>query len=145
MIIMLAASLVALAILNLFLLIRLKFKPLAVIILVPFLLFNIGFGWHTVNELWGSPRTSFPKNQEVQVLFAHVEKPSVFLLIRRPTDSVPLYVQIPYSKELEKQISKTQEDLKKGNRVLAARDHENIESIRMYKWSMATSGSKDAQ
>jgi len=107
------------------------------VVITPFLLFNIGFGWHTINELWGSAKHGFPL-QEVEIVSVHMAKPKIYIMIRRKeTGEVRLHT-IDSTKENEKRLSEAKEKIKNGQRMMAKADKarsDEPQEIVVYKWN----------
>jgi hypothetical protein len=137
MIILLAISLIILTVFVIISLIRTKFNTLIMVVITPFLLFNIGFGWHTINELWGSAKHGFPL-QEVEIVSVHMAKPKIYIMIRRKeTGEVRLHT-IDSTKENEKRLSEAKEKIKNGQRMMAKADKarsDEPQEIVVYKWN----------
>jgi hypothetical protein len=137
MLILLAISLIILTLFVIISLIRTKFNSIIIIIVTPFLLFNIGFGWHTINELWGSAKHGFPK-EEVEIVAVHMAKPEIFVVIKRKEDQKIRLHAIPATKENEKRLSDAKEKIKKGQRMMAKGNDENnndSQDVIVYKWN----------
>ena len=136
MIILLAISLLILTLFVIVSLIRTKFNSIITIIITPFLIFNIGFGWHTINELWGSAKHGFP-TEEVEIVAVHMSKPEIFVVIKRKeTNAIRLHA-IPATKENEKSLSDAKDKIKKGQKMMAKGDDSKNEpqDIKVYKWN----------
>ena len=136
MIYMLAASLLLLTVLVLVIIITnaSKWNSLAVMVIVPFLLFNIGFSWYTIDEMWGQAKEGLPEHK-VFVLHAYVEKPWIFVTIKDKED-IRLR-KIPYTKSNQKKMSEATEKLKTGKKVQVQMFRNKIDSIaeiKVYDW-----------
>jgi hypothetical protein len=101
---------------------------------VPFLLFNIGFGWHTISDLLGKPRYSTIPDHS-QFLYAVVSNRWIYLLVAEPDTPQPTYYKIPYSEKLEQQLNKANEKTKNSERVMLKKNHtqDNSEYV-FYNW-----------
>lgn len=113
-------------------------------ILIPFLLFNIGFSWYLVDDLWGRPRLGLPKH-EVQFLNHSVAKPWIYIVIKDPNKEEPEFRKIPYNKDNEKKLSEAKSKTKAGQRVIVKEQQNNDETaeIKLYDWNHLDSMPKD--
>ena len=116
----LVVSLMLMAVVTILAAIKLK-KNWIVFILIPLLVFNIGFSWHTIDKLWGTPRHGFP-DKESEVLYQQVAKPWVYFLVKEKEEPHPTLYTVPWTKELEKKMQEVQKKMKQGKKVLAKRD-----------------------
>ena len=112
----LVASLMAMAIVTIIAAIRLK-KNWIVFILIPLLVFNVGFSWHTIDKLWGTPRHGFP-DVEVEIIAMKVNKPWAYFLVKEPNEEHPTLYMKPWTKELEKKMTEGQRKMKAGKKVV---------------------------
>jgi len=142
MITLLFLSLFLLSILVIVLIIKLNWNSVISIFLFPFLLFNIGFSWYTVNELWGQPRNETPE-QNSQVMYIGVSKPWIHILVKEETETI--FYRIPYTKEMEKQVSKMQRELKKGQKIFIERKNDEKSHFEWYRWKHELSLPKNAK
>jgi len=134
MIILLTISLVTLSVLVLLIQIRYKTRSWLILLLVPFLLFNIGFSWHTVSDLLGKPRHSTIQDHS-QFLYAVVSNRWIYLLVAEPDTPQPIYYKIPYSEKLEQQLNKANEKAKNGERVMLKKNNTQDDSEYVfYNW-----------
>lgn len=145
MIYLLTASLLVLTVITLTVAIRARFRIWMMVFLIPFLIFNIGFSYHTVKELWGYAVEGFPKT-EVELLTYKIEKPNVFITVRHDDGRVRLY-QIPYEKKTEEQLDSAGKAMKKGQRMMMKnRGHKDQESkVEFYSWRPSDSMPKEMQ
>lgn len=133
MIILLIASLFILSIIVIVLIIKLNWKSAVSLFLIPFLVFNIGFGWYTINKLWGQARQGKPE-PHLQVVDVIVDKPWVYLLVK-DKDKQYIFHKIPYNKETEKQAAKAQKQLKKGQKIfIDETKNKNLEQQTHFEW-----------
>lgn len=144
MIYLLTASLLALTILTIITSIRARYRTWILILLIPFLVFNIGFTYHTIQELWGYPVKDYPKG-EVELLAAKIEQPNVLIMVRYPDGRSRLH-QIPYTKRDEEQLSGAAREIRQGRRVMMNNLGQNQESrFELYPWKPSEMMPKEAQ
>lgn len=132
-------SLMLLTIILLVVMIKGKWNGVLMAILVPFLLFNVAFSWHTINELWGQPREGLPEDS-FQILYSKSAKPWIYLLTNEPDTDYPVFRKIPWSEQSQKELDKGIKARKEGKRVLAKKKLEaNTETqIELYEWNAQT-------
>lgn len=138
MIYLLAASLLILTVLILIIAVRQRFKLWIMLFIIPFLIFNIGFSYHTINELWGYPKQGYPIN-EVELLTYKVEKPTVFIMVREKSGKIRLYA-IPYTKKAEENLESAGREIKKGQRIMMkthGRKDDQESKFELYSWKPA--------
>lgn len=102
------------------------------------MIFNIGFSYHTVNELWGYPVKASPKT-EVELLAYKIEKPNIFIMIREQDGQVRLH-QIPYTKKNEEQLDSAGKAIKRGQRMIMkrqGRENDQESRVEFYSWQPA--------
>jgi hypothetical protein len=143
MIYLLTASLLLLTVLVVIITIRQRFRTWIILLIIPFLIFNIGFSYHTVNELWGYAKEGYPK-EEVELLTYKIERPEVYIMVREQSGETRLYV-IPYAKKTEEDLKGAVDEIKKGQRMMMKnRGHDVQESkIEFYRWRPAESMPKE--
>ena len=127
MIYLLTVSLLILVILATMAIVKSKFNIILTATIIPFLIFNAGFSWHTISELRGSPRDGYPVGQ-VQLLYAAVQQPKIYLLVNHENEKSPTLYAIPYSEEDARKLAKAMGDIKDGQTVMARlqnKDHGN--------------------
>jgi hypothetical protein len=117
MIYLLAISLLLLTVISVLAVARSNLRTPVIYLLIPFLIFNLGFGWHTMEELKGRPAHS-EIDQEMEFLFALVAKPTIYILVREKNSSEPKYYAVPYSDKNEEAIRRAMEAVKKGSRMM---------------------------
>ena len=140
MIYLLSASLLLLTILVLIMAVRQKFRLWIMLLIIPFLIFNIGFSYHTINELWGYPKQGYPEN-EVELLAYKVEKPTVYIMVREQSGRTRLYA-IPYTKKTEEELDGAGQQIKKGQRMMIknqGRKDDQESKLEVYSWQPSTS------
>lgn len=138
MIYLLAASLLLLTILVLIIVVRQKFRVWILVFIIPFLIFNIGFSYHTINELWGYPKQGYPA-EEVELLAYKVEKPTVFIMVRERSGRTRLYA-IPYTKKTEEELEGAGKQIKKGQRMMIKNQGRKVDQeskFELYSWKPA--------
>lgn len=133
MIYLLTASLLLLTVLTIITAIRARYRTWILILIIPFLVFNIGFTYHTIQELWGYPVKSYPQG-EVELLAAKIEQPNVLIVVRYPDGRTRLH-QIPYTKIDEEQLNGANRELRKGQRIMMNNRGQTQESrFELYPW-----------
>ena len=143
MIYLLTASLLLLTILVILIAIRQKFRVWIMLFIIPFLIFNIGFSYHTINELWGYAKEGYPKG-EVELLAHKIEKPNVYILVREQSGKARLYL-IPYTKKTEEGLNGASQKMKKGQRMMMKNQGHNTQESKFefYSWKPAESMPKE--
>ena len=145
MIYALAASLMLLSIIVIAVLIALKstaFKWVSYFI-IPFLLFNIGFSWHTVNDLLGRATERLPEGQ-FEVLSVFTNKPFVYIVVREEGRDDPTFHKIPDTKQNRNKGAEAKELLKKGIKIQGEfRPGEQTPGFEFYKWNHQAEMPKD--
>lgn len=144
MIYLLTASLLILTILTLITALRARSRTWIMLLLIPFLIFNIGFSYHTVKELWGYPVEAFPEG-EVELLAYKIEQPNIFIMIREQDGQVRFH-QIPYTKKREEQLDGAGKAMKKGQRMMMQRQgrkDDQESKVEFYSWRPAESMPKE--
>lgn len=138
MIYLLTASLLILTVITIVVAIQSRLRSVIVILLIPFLVFNIGFSYHTIKELWGYPVEELPKD-EVELLAYKVEQPNIFIMVREQSGKARLY-QIPYTKKAEEQLDGAGKAMKRGQRMMMkrqGREHDQESRVEFYNWRPA--------
>jgi len=143
MIYLLTFSLLILTVLVIIISIRQKFRTWIIVFIIPFLIFNIGFSYHTLNELWGYAKQGYPKG-ELELLAYKIEKPEVYIMVREQTGKTRLHV-IPYNKKIEEDLDGAGREMKKGQRIMVKNNGtENQQSrLEFYSWLPAESMPKE--
>ena len=91
--------LMALAILCVYAMIQLGRNNTLTFLLIPLVLISAIFTGYSIFALQGTPIPGIPKGQ-VEVIWAEVQKPSIFFLVRVPGNSTrPIYHSIPYTED----------------------------------------------
>lgn len=144
MIYLLTFSLLTLTIITLIVAIRARFRTWIMLLLIPFLIFNIGFSYHTIKELWGYPVAAFPEG-EVELLAYKIEQPNIFIVVRESDGRVRFH-QIPYNKRTEEQLDGAGKSMKKGQRMMMkkqGREHDQESKVEFYNWRPSDSMPKE--
>ena len=105
--------------------------------LTPFLLFNIAFGWYTIDDMWGQARNGMP--DDVVFVNGFVQKPWIYVVVIDPKDEVktPTFHKMPWSKQNEEQLKKGQEAKKRGQPMLAKiqkQSNNTDKQLQLYEW-----------
>jgi len=139
-------SLMLLTIIVLVVMIKEKWNPILMSILVPFLLFNVAFSWHTVNDLWGQPKDGLPEDDSFRVVYAKNAKPWIYLLTIEPDVDYPVFRRIPWTKQSQEQLEKGTKAQKEGKRMVAKKSKTPTDAdtqIELYEWDAQTAMPKD--
>jgi len=106
--------------------------------IVPFLLFNIGFSWHTLDVLLGQATEQLPQGQ-FEVLSVVSQKPFLYIVVREDGESEPKFHKIPDTKENRKKGAEAKELLKKGIKLQGKfKPGELTPGFEFYKWNHQT-------
>ncbi len=143
MIYLLTSSLLVLAILVLVTAIKQRFRTWILIFIIPYLIFNIGFMYHTVKELWGYPVEAYPKG-DVELLAYKIEQPNIIIVVRESSGKSRLHV-IPYEEKTEEKIEGAGKNIKKGQRMMMKNlgDNDQESKLEFYSWNPADSMPKE--
>lgn len=120
MIYLLSVSIVVLFLLVIVAVWRSGFKHWSLWIIIPFLVFNLGFSWHSISSLMGYPYDNTPPNEH-QLLHFVVSKPDIYVLAKGPKEEPRLYV-FDYSEETAKRLSEAKKQMQGGQTVLIKKD-----------------------
>lgn len=103
-------------------------------LLIPFLLFNIGFTWHTVDDILGQATEQLPQGK-VHVVAVHVAKPHIYVVVRHQDNDEPTFHKIPYSKRNKDEIDAARQQMKKGVRMVAEfKEDDSQKTVQFFKW-----------
>lgn len=110
--------------------------------LIPFVVFNVGFGWHTLSELRGWPKYQVP-HEHSRIIHVNVQKPWIYLTVQRP-DSEPRLYAVPYSPEKAKQAQQAQHKTAQGHTMMIRKstDSESGEFV-IYEFNHLNQYQKD--
>ena len=137
MIFALATSLLILTVLVLVMFILTKgsrLKQWIVYLVVPFLLFNIGFSWHTVHEMLGQATISLPKGK-FDVMSVSKLGENLYIVVKQQDKDEPTFHTIPNTEKNKKQFEKAQKMLKKNIPVKGEFTLEQSEAqLNLYQW-----------
>jgi hypothetical protein len=138
MILTLVASLMLLTIIVLVIIIKNGWKSIVSLILMPFLLFNVAFSWHTVNELWGQAKLGMPAG-EFTFLHGVSSKPWIYLLVVKEGKVEPTFHKIPWTKKDEEELEKGQRQQKQGKRIKGKQSSQgksdDTQKMMLYEWN----------
>ena len=87
-----------------------------VYLVIPFLLFNIGCSWHTVNEMLGHATTRYP-NGKFDIMAVSKGDGFVYLVVKEQDSDEPTFHQLPDTEENKKEAERTERLLKKNIRM----------------------------
>lgn len=85
-------------------------------LVIPFLLFNIGFSWHTVNEMLGHATTRYP-NGKFDIMAVSKGDGFIYLVVKEQDSDEPTFHQLPDTEENKKEAERTERLLKKNIRM----------------------------
>ena len=88
-------------------------------IIIPFLIFNLGFSWYSISSLMGYAYNSLPPGDH-QLLHAVVSKPNIYVLAQGPDDTPRLYV-FDYDDETARKIGQVKQQIASGHRAMTKR------------------------
>lgn len=126
MIYILTATLLILAILTITTLMKLKSGSPMFWILIPILIFNIGFTWLTASELKGWPVYEMPPDNAL--FYSSISsKPHIYLLIKPEGHREPRLYSIPYTEENAKKVYRASEATKRGQRLVIKQNQDKLE------------------
>lgn len=105
------------------------------IVIIPFLLFNLAFGWYNIQKLAGDPSTN-QITENSQLLHAVTARPYIYVMVWEPNAPKPKLFQLPYSQRTEQQLQKSMEMMKQGQRVMIKRpaDGDFVDEYIFYPW-----------
>lgn len=137
MIFALATSLLVLTVLVLVIFILTKggrLKQWVVYLVVPFLVFNIGFSWHTVNEILGQATANLPIGK-FDVIAVGKKDEQLYIVVKQQDRDEPTFHTIPNTEENKKQLDSAQKLLKKNIPVVGEFSTEqSLGKLNVYKW-----------
>lgn len=135
MLIPLTASLIILGVLVILMAMEYRRIRPWLIVLIPFILFNLGFTWYNLQQLAGYPSNGTIKDNSY-VLHATTARPWIYVSVWQPQDDHPRLYQLPYSKKLEDQLEKIMAQMQKGQRVLIKKSQDNSAGdYEFYSWA----------
>ena len=137
MIYALVASLILLTLMVIGLFITMRTTPFkwTSYFIIPFLLFNIGFSWHTIDDLLGRAAERIPQGQ-FELLAVFTEKPFIYVVVREEGTRDPTFHKIPDTKENRKKGAEAKELLKKGIKLQGKFKPGNLTpGFEFYKWN----------
>jgi hypothetical protein len=117
MIYLLTISLILLTVISILAVIKSDLKGWATAVIIPFLLFNVGFSWHTIESIKGEPAL-VELHGEMEFLFAVINRPTIYVLVREPGKENPRYYAIPYSEKTANDMTKAMRSTKNGERMM---------------------------
>lgn len=140
MLYLLSFSTLILTVLVLYLLIKYTKVGLHSYFLVPFLIFNIGFGWYTIDELWGSPSLGIPQDKKFEVVFVTLDDEWIYVLLRVDNNKEPKYYKMKLTEQNKKKARNAAMLMKKGIPVVGElkREENGIgvqeRQLNLYQW-----------
>ena len=82
--------------------------------LIPLVLVSSIFTGYSIYVLQGTPVNTLPEG-EVTVLWAEVQKPNIYFLVRHVDEQRPTYYRMPYTKENAKKMQGMKQKAEEGN------------------------------
>ena len=105
-----------------------------VYLVIPFLLFNIGFSWHTVNEVLGQATTRYPSGK-FDIMAVSKGQGYVYLVVKEQDRDEPTFHQLPDTEENKKEAERTERLLKKNIRMQGeVVENQNKAQFKSYMW-----------
>jgi hypothetical protein len=105
---------------------RSGFRHWSLWIIIPFVIFNLGFSWHTIESLKGYPYANYPPADH-QLLFSAIAKPKIYLLTIGNNEKPRLYV-IDYTDEMAKKLAQAKQKMDQGQLVMTHRGDRTIKN-----------------
>lgn len=103
-------------------------------LVIPFLLFNIGFSWHTVHEIIGQATTR-PPIGKFDIMAVSKGQGVLYIVVKEQDRDAPTFHQIPDTKENRKEVEKAANLLKKNIRMQGEIvKNQNNQQFKAYKW-----------
>ena len=88
-------------------------------IIIPFLIFNLGFSWYSISSIMGYAYNGLPPTDH-QMLYAVVSKPNIYVLAQGPQDAPRLYV-FDYDEETARKVGQAAQQIASGQLVMTRR------------------------
>ena len=110
-----------------------KLRSWVAYLVIPFLLFNIGFSWHTVNEILGQATTRYPSGK-FDVMAVSKGQDVLYIVVKEQDRDEPTFHQIPNTEENRKQAEKAAKLLKKNVRIQGEIVNDQTPQFKAYKW-----------
>lgn len=105
-----------LAVLTVYAIIQTNKNRILVFLLIPLVLVSSLYTGYSIYALQGTPVNSLPKG-EVEVLWAEVQKPHIYYLVRHVGEPQPQYYTMPYSKSNARKMQNMGEQAENGKPV----------------------------
>ena len=103
-------------------------KDLTTFILVPLILIVGTISGYSLQLLKGTPIYQIPVG-EVQIVSMHIEKPTIWVLVKGEGDSTPKFYGMPYTKETAENLQSIQaQNQSSGKFVVVSTNKDNTES-----------------
>ena len=136
MIYLLSVSIVLLFILTIIALWRSGFKHWSLWIIIPFLIFNLGFAWHSISSLLGYPYNGLPPSEH-RLLHYIIAKPDIYILAQENNKEPRLYV-FDYDPETAKKLTAAARDMDAGQNVVIKQQNKfnNESSLEFYNFQL---------
>lgn len=121
---------------------RSGFRHWSLWIIVPFLIFNLGFSWYSISSLLGYAYNSTPPSEH-QLLHYIVAKPRIYVLTVGPKQEPRFYV-FDYDPETAKRLSQAGQQIESGQRVMIKQDGLNSKGpLEFYDFELQKAYPKD--
>ena len=127
MIYVLTITLLALAILTIVTLIKIQGSSPIFWILVPLLIFNIGFTWIVMYDLKGWPVNTMPPNDST-FYSSILSKPDIYVVAKPKDASEPRFYVIPFTEENAEQVKKAGQMKERGQIVIIKQERDNFKA-----------------
>jgi hypothetical protein len=108
-------------------------------IIIPFLIFNLGFSWYSISSLMGYAYNGLPPGNH-QLLHAVVSKPNIYVLAQGFDESPRLYV-FDYTDETARKIGQVKQQIAAGQRVMTKRPSKG--ALEFYNFELQKQYPKD--
>ena len=104
MLYLLSISLTVLTVIGILAALRARLPAMLLVLLIPFMIFNAGFSWHTIESLKGMPLHSTPRDDS-RFLWAQIGRPYIYVVAQHSDQPNPRFYAMPYSDEAAKKIA----------------------------------------
>ena len=127
MIYVLTITLLALAILTIVTLIKIQGSSPIFWILVPLLIFNIGFTWIVMYDLKGWPVDAMPPNDST-FYNSIMSKPDIYVVAKPKDANEPRFYVIPFTEENAEQVKNAGQMKERGQIVIIKQERDNFKA-----------------
>ena len=127
MIYVLTITLLALAILTIVTLIKIQGSSPIFWILVPLLIFNVGFTWIVMYDLKGWPVDTMPPNEST-FYSSILSKPDIYIVAKPSDANKPRFYIIPFTEENAEQVKRASQMKERGQTVIIKQERDNFKA-----------------